>query len=210
MGNPIATILRSGSILAGLTRLHVERESGLPDDVANQLGHLLFLYGTPAPEVGVPRIVEVHPNMTPDGDDTREEVDGEGQDGSGPSGQQTQKPPPETASQGDKLPGSSNTRHYRRRDHHDGAGDKHHYRVNTHKQGDSTQLLSPETSRKRLRTSAGAHRQAGVVKHTERHQESSMEMVERGHREGWVFGPEMTSARMMDWWGYWRGDLGDQ
>lgn len=205
MGNPIATILRSGSILAGVTRLHVDRESGLPDDVAIQLGHLLFLYGSPAPEVGVPRIVEVHPNMTPDGDDTREEVDGERQDGSGPSGQQTQKPPPQR-----RQATSPNTRHYRRRHHHDGVVDKQHYRVNTHKQGDSTQLLSPETSRKRPRTSAGAHRQAGVVNHTERHQESSMEMVERGHREGWVFGPEMTSARMMDWWGYWRGDLGDQ
>lgn len=209
MGNPIATILRSGSILAGVTRLHVERESGLPDDVANQLARLLLLYGTPAPNVGVPRTMEVHPNMTPDGDDTGEELDGEGQDGSGPSGHQTQKPPPQTAGQGDKLPGSSNTCHYRRRHHHEGALDKQHYQDDTHKQGDSTQLLSPGTSRKRPRTSAGAHPQAGAVKPTERHQESSMEMIERGHREGWVLGPEMTSARMMDWWGYLSGDLGD-
>lgn len=208
MGNPIATILRSGSILAGVPRLHVERESGLPDDVAHQLGRLLLLYGTPAPKVGVPRRMEFHPNMTPDGDDTREKLDGEGQDGSGPSGHQTQKPPPQTASQGDTLPGSSNTRHYRRRHHHDGALDEQHYQDDTHKQVDSSQLLSPETSRKQPRTSASADPQA--VKPTERHQESSMEIIERGHREGWVFGPEMTSARMMDWWGYLSGDLGDQ
>lgn len=72
MGNPIATILRSGSILAGVARLHVERESGLPEDAASQLERVLLLYGTPAPEVGVPRIIKVYPDVTPDGDRTRE------------------------------------------------------------------------------------------------------------------------------------------
>lgn len=132
----------------------------------------------------------------------------EGQDGSGLSGHQIQRPPPQTDSQGDKLPGSSNTHHYHRRYHHDGAVDKQHDRDNTDKQGDSTQLHTPGASCKRPRTSGGAHPQAVAVKRTERHQERSMEMINRGHREGWVFGSEMTSARMMDWGGAFQREFG--
>lgn len=51
LGNPIAAILRSQSIVSGITRLDPETECGLPDTVALQLQRLLFLYSAPAPKV---------------------------------------------------------------------------------------------------------------------------------------------------------------
>lgn len=56
-GNPIAAILRSQSIVSGITRLDPDTQCGLPDDVALQLQKLLFLYGSPAPKLVQPEQV---------------------------------------------------------------------------------------------------------------------------------------------------------
>lgn len=50
-GNPIAAILRSQSIVSGITRLDPDTQCGLPDDVALQLQRLLFLYSLPVPKL---------------------------------------------------------------------------------------------------------------------------------------------------------------
>lgn len=48
-GNPIAAILRSAGIFAGVQRLDPATQGGLPEDVARKFHELLFLYGVPAP-----------------------------------------------------------------------------------------------------------------------------------------------------------------
>lgn len=51
VGSPIAAIIRSASIVWGLQRLDPVKKYGVPSDVAIKFQHLLFLYGTPPPEV---------------------------------------------------------------------------------------------------------------------------------------------------------------
>lgn len=66
-GNPIAAILRSQSIVSGITRLDPDTQCGLPDDVALQLQKLLFLYATPAPKL-VQRVCAVRGSINPPAD----------------------------------------------------------------------------------------------------------------------------------------------
>lgn len=51
LGNPMTAILRSASILAGVQRLDPLTQGGIPDAVARDFDHLLYLYGKPAPMV---------------------------------------------------------------------------------------------------------------------------------------------------------------
>lgn len=50
-GNPVAAIIRSASVLMGVQRLDPVRRCGIPDEVAETLQKLLWLYATPPPKV---------------------------------------------------------------------------------------------------------------------------------------------------------------
>lgn len=57
LGNPMAAILRSGSVLMGVQRLNPATQGGLPDSVARDFHHLMYLYGKPAPPVISPSLL---------------------------------------------------------------------------------------------------------------------------------------------------------
>lgn len=81
-GNPIAAILRSQSIVSGITRLDPDSQCGLPDDVALQLQKLLFLYSAPAPKLALlERVCVVREGIN----HTAEHEDGSATDSPSPS-----------------------------------------------------------------------------------------------------------------------------
>ncbi|KAL0632011.1 hypothetical protein Q9L58_009099 [Maublancomyces gigas] len=57
LGNPVAAILRSGSVLMGVQRLDPTTQGGLPDLVARNFHHLMYLYGKTAPPVLSPTVL---------------------------------------------------------------------------------------------------------------------------------------------------------
>lgn len=85
-GNPVAAIIRSGSVLLGVQRLDPVRRCGIPNDVGETLQRLLWLYATPPPKVieSVPAAIGAAEDEQDDDSLGEEEDDDEdGEEGSG-------------------------------------------------------------------------------------------------------------------------------
>lgn len=155
-GNPIAAILRSAGVLAGVQRLDPLTRGGLPEDVAWKLHELLLLYGVPPPPVqGIARRLELGSQAERPGDaPASPEL---------PHNDDTIRPPP-TA-----VPPNTprDTRGMGTTHRATGAKDvQHHMRV-------TAPRAIPVVRRKRCR---------------------------HGGMTRWVFGPNMTSNMLIQWW----------
>lgn len=151
-GNPIAAILRSAGVLAGVQRLDPLTRGGLPEDVAWKLHELLLLYGVPPPPVqGIAKSQNERPGDAPESPELPHNDDKTG-------------PPPDAVPR--NIPcdprGMSTT--------HPATGAKdvqqHHMRV-------TLPRAIPVVRRKRCR---------------------------HGGMTRWVFGPNMTSNMLIQWW----------
>lgn len=181
LGNPIATILRSQSIVSGITRLDPDTQCGLPDDVAKKLQHLLFLYSTPAPKLQQLLSVRSPNKKRSDG----ENGSGHG-DPSSPSPPSQQQSTPMPKPSGSHPPGrcSQRTNAVTHRTHCHVS--EHHARSLSQTSNRHTvhAIPTPPTSNKRPNTNDD--KIAGDRK--------------RARRDSrWLFGPSMTANKMVQW-----------